>query len=217
MSGFFNTPIEYLKGVGPQRAVLLNKELNIFTYGDLIQHYPFRYEDRTRFFTIQEIHNEMPYVQLKGKITSKELIGAGPKRRMVCYLQDETGKIELVWFQGVSWVLNKIKPNVTYLVYGKPAVFGNKFNIAHPEMELLTDKTILSGYLQPVYHTSEKLKLRFIDSKTISKFQGQLLLLAIPYIHETLPEYLIHKFRLISKAEALTHIHFPQDAERQFA
>lgn len=202
-----------MKGVGPQRAELLNKELSIFTYGDLLQHYPFRYEDRTRIYKINEIESDEVNVQIIGKIRRFETIGTGTKRRLVAHFADDTGEIELVWFQGVSWVLNKIKPNVTYLVYGKPAVFGNKFNIAHPEVELLTDKTILSGYLQPVYHTSEKLKLRFIDSKAISKFQGQLLLLAIPYIHETLPEYLIRKFRLISKAEALTHIHFPQDAE----
>lgn len=202
-----------MKGVGPQRAELLNKELSIFTYGDLLQHYPFRYEDRTRIYKVNEIENDEVNVQIIGKIRRFETIGAGAKRRLVAHFADDTGEIELVWFQGVSWVLNKIKPNVTYLVYGKPAAFGNRFNIAHPEIELLTDKTILSGYLQPVYHTSEKLKLRFIDSKAISKFQGQLLLLAIPYIHETLPEHLIHKFRLISKAEALTHIHFPQDAE----
>ena len=202
-----------MKGVGPQRAELLNKELSIFTYGDLLQHYPFRYEDRTRIYKINEIKSDEVNVQLIGKIRRFETIGTGAKRRLVAHFADDTGEIELVWFQGVSWVLNKFKPNVTYLVYGKPGVFGNKFNIAHPEMELLTDKTVLSGYLQPVYHTSEKLKLRFIDSKAISKFQGQLLLLAIPYIHETLPEYLIQKFRLISKAEALTHIHFPQDAE----
>ncbi|HEX8038572.1 MAG TPA: ATP-dependent DNA helicase RecG, partial [Chryseosolibacter sp.] len=98
MPGFFDTPIEYLKGVGPQRAALLNKELKVFTYGDLIQHYPFRYEDRSRFYRVGEIREDMPAIQLKGKITGKELIGGGYKKRMVCYFQDGTGQIELVWF-----------------------------------------------------------------------------------------------------------------------
>ena len=138
MSGFFDTPIEYLKGVGPQRGELLNKELGIFTYGDLIQHYPFRYEDRTRFYTVKEIHSEMPYVQLKGMITGKEIVGGGYKKRMVCYFQDETGKVELVWFQGISWIAEKIKIGVEYVVFGKPAKFGNHYSIAHPEIELVS-------------------------------------------------------------------------------
>ncbi len=213
MSNFFETRIEFLKGVGPQRAELLNKELSIFTYGDLLQHYPFRYEDRTRIYKINEIESEEVNVQIIGRIRRFESVGVKGKKRLVAYFTDDTGEIELVWFQGATWILNKLKPNIPYLVYGKPTFFGSKFNITHPEIEELTDKTILSGYLQPVYHTTEKLKLRFIDSKGISKFQGQLLLQAIPYIHETLPEYLLQKFRLVSKAEALANIHFPKNAE----
>ena len=214
MSGFFNTPIEYLKGVGPQRAVLLNKELNIFTYGDLIQHYPFRYEDRTRFFTIQEIHNEMPYVQLKGKITSKELIGAGPKRRMVCYLQDETGKIELVWFQGVSWIAEKIRVGVEYVAFGKPSKFGNHFNIAHPELEevaLASPEKARS--MQPVYPLTERLRSRRLDTRAISKLMQELLGIARDKIRETLPERILRSEKLLAKKDALIGIHFPSDHE----
>lgn len=179
----------------------------------MLQHYPFRYEDRTRIYKINEIESEEVNVQIIGRIRRFESVGVKGKKRLVAYFTDDTGEIELVWFQGATWILNKLKPNIPYLVYGKPTFFGSKFNITHPEIEELTDKTILSGYLQPVYHTTEKLKLRFIDSKGISKFQGQLLLQAIPYIHETLPEYLLQKFRLVSKAEALANIHFPKNAE----
>src|SRR6187431_2091881 len=104
MAGFFETPIEYLKGVGPQRAALLNKELNIFTFGDLIQYYPFRYEDRTKFYSIKELSDEMPYVQIKGIITKKEVIGVGSKKRLVAHLKDASGTLELVWFQGIKWM-----------------------------------------------------------------------------------------------------------------
>src|SRR4051812_22588839 len=109
MAGFFETSIEYLKGVGPQRAILLNKELNIFSYADLIQHYPHRYEDRTKFYLIKDLNDEMSFVQIKGRILKKELIGSGFKKRLVADFQDSSGEIELVWFQGINWIAEKIK------------------------------------------------------------------------------------------------------------
>lgn len=213
MSGFFDTPIAYLKGVGPQRAVLLNKELTIFTFGDLIQHYPFRYEDRTRFYTIQDIHDEMPLVQLKGKITGREVIGAGPKRRLVCYFQDATGEIELVWFQGITWISEKIKPGVAYVVFGKPNKYGNRYSIAHPEIEVLSAVSEKGVALQPVYSLTEKLRSRRIDSKLLSKFIQDLLVLSKDKIRETLPEKLIREQKFLGKKESVVNIHFPQDAE----
>src|SRR5688572_3783645 len=114
MREFFSTSIEFLKGVGPQRAALLNKELGVFTYSDLLQHYPFRYEDRTKFFTVAEITDEMPYVQLKGQLRKKELIGTGFKKRLVATFEDQTGTLELVWFQGINWVIEKLKPGVVF-------------------------------------------------------------------------------------------------------
>lgn len=214
MSGFFDTPVAYLKGVGPQRAVLLNKELNIFTYGDLIQHYPFRYEDRTRFFTIREIHSEMPYVQLKGKITAKELIGAGPKRRMVCYLQDETGKIELVWFQGIAWVAEKIRTGVEYVAFGKPNKFGNHFSIAHPELEeVSTASPEKARSLHPVYPLTERLRSRRLDTRAISKLIQELLGMAGDKIRETLPERILRSEKLLAKKDALFSVHSPRNHE----
>jgi ATP-dependent DNA helicase RecG len=209
MSGFFETPIEYLKGVGPQRAALLNKELNIFTYGDLIQHYPFRYEDRTRFFSVAEIHTEMPYVQLKGKITRKEIIGGGSRKRMVCYFQDETGQIELVWFQGLSWIAEKIKIGAQYVVFGKPNKFGKHYSIAHPELDVVSVSSEKGRSLQPVYPVTENLRLKRMDSKVLSKLMHDLLVLARDKIRETLPEKILRAEALLSKREALLSVHFP--------
>ena len=213
MSGFFDTPVEFLKGVGPQRSALLNKELNIFTFGDLIQYYPFRYEDRTKFYDIQEISDEMPYVQLKGIITKKEFIGIGAKRRLAATFKDATGEIELVWFQGIKWVQDKLKPGIEYVVFGKPNQFGRKYNIAHPEVEPVTTANTEGGYLQPVYPLTEKLKARYIDSKAISKLQRELLVLAKDKIRETLPDEIIKQFKLLGKQQALVNIHFPQSHE----
>lgn len=213
MSGFFDTPVEYLKGVGPQRASLLNKELSIFTFGDLIQHYPFRYEDRTRFFTIKEIVDEMPYVQLKGKILSKEIAGSGFKKRLAASFGDETGTVELIWFQGINWIVNKIKVGMELTVFGKPNRYGNKFSIAHPEIEAISQVTKPTGSFHPVYPLTEKLRSRHLDSKTISKIMHELLTLADDKIRETLPSALLSKRHLVSKKEALFNIHFPTQHE----
>jgi ATP-dependent DNA helicase RecG len=213
MSGFFETPIEYLKGVGPQRAVLLNKELNIFTFGDLIQHYPFRYEDRTRFYSAREINSEMPFVQLKGKIARKEIIGAGHKKRLVCYLEDETGQVELVWFQGISWIAENIRTGSEYVVFGKPNWFGNHFSIAHPEIDVLSAAKEKAGILQPVYSVTEKLRARRVDSKAISKLMHDLLVVAKDKIRETLPARILQDERLASKRDSIIAIHFPPGHE----
>lgn len=213
MATFFETPIEYLKGVGPQRASLFNKELRIFTFGDLIQYYPFRYEDRTKFYLIKELNDEMPYVQVKGTIVKKELIGVGIKKRLVAQLKDDSGTLELVWFQGIKWVDDKIKTGVEYVVFGKPALFGKNYNIAHPEVEPATEKNTSGGYLHPVYSLTEKLKARHLDSKTISRLQQELLILTKDRIRETLPQVILDRFKLLDKKQSLLNIHFPQSNE----
>lgn len=214
MSGFFDTSIEYLKGVGPQRAALLNKELNIFTYGDLIQHYPFRYEDRTRFYAIREVNSEMPYVQLKGRITRKEMIGGGPRKgRMVCDFEDDTGQLELVWFQGISWIADKIRVGAEYVVFGKPNRFGSHYSIAHPEIDVVSPNVEKAGVLQPVYPVTEKLRLKKLDSKVLSKLMRDLLVLCRDKIRETLPEKILRDEDLTSKRESVVSIHFPRDHE----
>lgn len=210
---FFDTSLEFLKGVGPQRAALLQKGLKLFTFGDLIQHYPFRYEDRTRFYRISEVNELMPFVQMKGKISDVELIGDKFKRRLVAYLSDDTGQLELVWFQGINWAMQKLKPNVDYVVFGKPSRYGNKLSIAHPEIELLTEKSQKGGYLQPVYPLSEKLRNRYIDNKFIIKLQQDVIKGAISHIRETLPASIREQQSLIGKKEALINIHFPKSLE----
>jgi ATP-dependent DNA helicase RecG len=205
MSNFFDTKIEFLKGIGPQKASLLNTELGIFTYGGLLQYYPFRYEDRTKFYKISEINEELPFVQLKGQIKNIALVGAGRGKRLVANFRDETGSLELVWFQGIKWVAKVIKPNVDYVVFGKPTVYNRKFNIAHPEVEPTTEASIDKA-LQPVYNTTEKLK----GSKAIAKIQQTLQDISLNHVRETLPAYLVQKFKLISKKEAIANIHFPK-------
>ena len=213
MAGFFTTSIEFLKGVGPQRAALLNKELTIFTFGDLIQHYPFRYEDRTKFYPIGTIHDEMPFVQVKGVIKKKELIGIGFKKRLVAQMTDSTGEVELVWFQGINWINDKVKPGVEYIAFGKPTRFGNKFNIAHPELDVAGSINITEGFLQPIYSTTEKLKHKNFDSKALSKLVRELLNISVSKIRETLPKSIIQSENLLSKKEALSNIHVPTTFE----
>lgn len=213
MPSFFDTSIEFLKGVGPQKAALINKELSIFTYADLVQHYPFRYEDRTQFYKTSEVHADLPFVQVKGRISGLETIGEGFKKRLVAKFSDEEGTIELVWFKSIPWVSKKLKLGVDYVVFGKPAAFGRKINIAHPELEVLTTQNENAAFLQPVYHTSEKMKAKFLDSKAVSKMVRQVMLLAEQHIQETLPAHLIEQFGLIYKKLALWHIHFPGNNE----
>ncbi len=213
MATFFDTPIEFLKGVGPQRAELIQKELRLFTFGDFIQHYPFRYEDRTKFYQVSEVNETMPFVQLKGKISHREVIGTGFKKRLTALFTDETGELELVWFQGIQWVLDKIKPGIEYVVFGKPNRYGSKLSIAHPEIELISNKIDVGGFLQPVYSITEKLRARHIDSKFIGKCQQEILKGAQSHIRETLTSPILSSLKLINKKDALLHIHFPQSQE----
>lgn len=214
MANFFDTSIEFLKGVGPQRAALLQKELRMFTFGDLIQHLPFRHEDRTKFYSISEVNEAMLPIaigmQFKGKIVKMELIGTGFKKRLVGQFKDATGELELVWFQGIIWTLDKIKPGIDYIVFGKPNRYGRKISIAHPEIDPVSENSERGGFLQPIYPITEKLRARHIDSKFIAKLQQEILKAAQSHIRETLPEALLKNQRLISKKEALLQIHFPQ-------
>ena len=209
MSGIFDTKIEFLKGMGPQRAALINKELNIFTYGELIQHYPFRYEDRTRFFKIRELSPELENVQIIAKIRKVELIGVGNKRRLVAHVADETGEMEMTWFKGIQWVQKKLPVGAVYIFFGKPARYGSKWSIAHPEMEPLSAANEQRNNFQPVYSTTEKLRARFLDSRGISKIMEVLVQACFPHIHETLPQEILHQYQLIGKQEAIRQIHFP--------
>ncbi len=211
MPSYFDGHIEYLKGIGPQKAALINKELDIFTYGDLIQHYPFRYEDRTKFYSISALNDSFENIQIKGVITRFEMVNMGKKSRLVGHFKDESGAIELVWFQGINWVKSKIRPGVPYVVFGKPAKYGSKMSIAHPEIEPLTSSNESGGFLSPVYHTSERLRKKYIDSRFFGKAMRMLFVKAIDHIEETLPLSILQHHRLMSKKQAMVSIHFPKD------
>ncbi len=211
MSKFFDTKIEFLKGVGPTKAELLNKELKIFTFGDLLQHYPFRYEDRTKVYKIHEIAGSMTNIQIRGRLQKMELIGEGRKKRLIAHLADDTGEIELVWFKGASWVQKNIKVGATYSVFGKPTYFNGKYNIAHPEMEPATEASQHPSYLHPIYPSTEKLRTRYLNSKGISRLQKNLLMEGYKHINESLSQQLVTGHQLISKKEALKSIHFPSN------
>lgn len=213
MSGIFDTKIEFLKGVGPQKAALINKELNLFTFGELIQHYPFRYEDRTKFFKIREINAELENVQLIAKIRQVELIGLGPKRRLVAHVVDETGEMEMTWFKGIQWVQPKLPAGATFIFYGKPALYGRKWSIAHPEMEPLSAANESRNNFQPVYSTTEKLRAKFLDSRGISKLMEQLVQVCLPQIQETLPAAILGQYQLVGKQESIRQIHFPSNPD----
>ena len=211
---FFDTKIEFLKGVGPQKAALLNQELGIFTFGDLIQHYPFRHEDRSVFHQIKDLNEQMPAAQIKGRLREFTLIGEGNKKRLVGHFSDSTGLIELVWFQSIVYYEKSLRPNAEYIVYGKPVLFGGRWSITHPEIDLLNAENERGGFWQPIYPLTEKLRRKFIDSKAISRMMRSLLEIAGTHIRETLPESLIQKYRLASKRDALWHFHLPQTQQQ---
>ncbi len=214
MSNFFQTKLEYLRGVGLQRAQLLGKELGLFTYGDLIQRYPFRYLDRTQFYNIVDLHDELPYVQVKGILRGREVIGEGPKKRLVAKVGDASGELEVVWFKGVNYLEKVIKNHQEYIVFGKPTMFNGRPQMAHPDLEEVSEQKPGQSFLQPVYNTSEKLKnYHRIDSKAIMRMVGDLLKIALPHVTETLSPDLIQQYALLDKATALQQIHFPQSPE----
>jgi ATP-dependent DNA helicase RecG len=208
-----DTTVEFLKGVGPKRAELLKKELGISTYDDLLNYYPFRYIDRTRFYKINELHPDLPLVQVLGRITRKELIGEKHKKRIVAKFTDDTGTIELVWFQSLKWVEDNVQQGKVYIAFGKPTIFNGTFSISHPELESYPRPTTVTGNmtLQPVYNSTEKLKKFMLDSKGIQKLQSVLIQQHLHDVRETLPTYLLQQLGLAGKKEALLNIHFPKD------
>ncbi|WP_300568897.1 ATP-dependent DNA helicase RecG [Flavobacterium sp.] len=215
MNNLLETPIEYLKGVGPQRGDLLRKELGIFKYSDLINLYPNRYIDRTRYYKINELQNTAAEVQVVGKVINiKTVEFAKGKSRLVATFVDATGQMELVWFQGQKWVRESLKLNVPYVIFGKTTSFNNVFNMAHPEMELLTEhEQSLRSAMQPVYPSTEKLTQRGITNKVVNKIMQQLFTETQALFTETLPGYLLEELKLIPKNAALFNIHFPKNQE----
>ncbi len=214
-NSLLQTPIEYLKGVGPQRGELLRKELNIHRYEDLVNFYPNRYIDRTRYYKINELQKNDSEVQIIGKIIHIKTVEFGKaKKRLVATFVDETSELELVWFQGHKWIRDSLKLNVPYVIFGKVTSFGNIFNMAHPEMELLAEhEQSLRSAMQPIYPSTEILTNRGISNRVVNKMMQQLFLETQAKFVETLPNYLLNELKLIPKNAALFNIHFPKSQE----
>ena len=210
MNEFLSTPIEFLKGVGPNRAELLKKEAGIFTFNDLLHYFPFRYVDRSQYHTVAELPQLDGYAQLKGKIVhvSERLIGK--QNRLIAKFQDHTGIIELVWFQGAKWIKPLFKPDVEFQVYGKAKLFGSSFNIPHPEI-VEFEKVKFEKGLQAVYSSSEKLGMNGLSSKGIEKIITALVSQLHGKIVETLPLSIVQDLHLISAENAFIQIHCPID------
>lgn len=207
-----DTDITFLQGVGPKRAELFNKELGIFTFRDLLYYFPYKYIDRTKFYKIEELDPDLPYIQVKGMITGYYNEGHGAGKRLVADFKDDTGTVKLVWFKGGKWITGSFSPGVEYIVFGKPSVFNGMINIVHPEIEAVNKLAErINSALQAQYSTTEKLKNQFLSSKTISKLVGNLLQQIKVKIQETLPTYLVSKYKLMELHDALHKIHFPSD------
>ncbi|KAA6352369.1 ATP-dependent DNA helicase RecG [termite gut metagenome] len=205
--------IQFLSGVGPQRAAILNKELKIYSLYDLLYYFPYKYIDRSHIYHIAEVDGNMPYIQLKGKIQRFETLGEGKQRRLIAYFSDGTGAIELIWFQGIKYVISKYKLSQEYIVFGKPSIYNNKVNIAHPDIDNVSDVVLSSMGMQPYYNTTEKMKRNFLNSHAIEKMMS----IVIKQLQEPLPETLSSKiildYHLMSLIEALRNIHFPKNSD----
>ncbi|MEW4924716.1 DUF559 domain-containing protein [Algibacter sp. 2305UL17-15] len=214
MSINLQTPIDYLKGVGPNRADLLRKELNIHTYQDILNLFPNRYIDRTQYYKINQLQPNNADVQVIGKITGFKEVAQKRGKRLVATFQDDTGTMELVWFRGQKWIRERLKLNTPYVIFGKTNVFGGKFNMPHPDIETVDEhKKGLSSGIQPIYPSTEKLANRGISNRVISKIVQQLFLETKGKFVETLSDVILSELKLISKPEALLNIHFPKSQE----
>jgi len=205
--------IMYLHGVGPQRAAILRKDLNILTVHDLLYHFPYKYVDRSRLYKISEIKGDMPFIQVKGEILSVEKLGEGRRARMVAHFTDGSGVIDLVWFQGLKYVVSHLKVHAPYIVFGRPTIFGGRINVAHPEMDAAESFVPSAMGLRPFYNTSERMKRSFLDSTAIEKLIKSVIDQLPNPMPETLPPYIIDKYHLVSLREALVNIHAPQNPE----
>jgi len=215
MASFLDTKIEFLKGIGPTKSKILQTELGIFTYKDLLHHFPFRYENRSKFHKINELHHiNDDNVQIHGVVSSINIVGQSRKQRLSVSFKDDTGSIELVWFKGVSWQAEKLKVGLSYIVYGKPSLFQNNFSISHPEIEIYTGLgPKKKDNFTPIYPTTEKLKKRYVDSKAISTYVKHILSHPSYQINETIDDGIRNQYELISMSAAVKQLHFPSSED----
>ena len=210
--GILQTEIQFVPGVGPKKAEILNKEIDIFTVGDLLRWYPYRYIDRSRIYYIHEIDNSMAYIQLKGKITGFESFGEGRRRRLVAHFTDGTGFVDLVWFQGIRFIEGKYKLNQEYVVFGKPALFNGKWNIAHPDLDPFMNESDRPEGLMAMYNTTEKMKNHYLNSRAMQKIIENTFGLIKEQLPETLSSDVVKSVKLVPFHDAIENIHFPKSA-----
>ena len=206
--------IMYLAGVGPKRAETLRKEANIISFEDMLYYFPYKYVDRSRFYTIREINGEMPYIQLRGRIVMFDFAGEGRTKRLIGKFTDGTGTIDLVWFQGLRFITEKYRVGQEVIVFGKPTSFSNDYNIVHPDIDPVEKASQVANGLVPFYNTTEKMKKFFLNSRAIQNIQYTLLSNIGWSISETLPEQILSKIKMMSVAESIKNIHFPESAEK---
>src|ERR1035437_1100757 len=206
--------IKFLPGVGPKKADLFNKELGSHSVEDLLRYYPYKYVDRSRFYYLHEINEEMPFIQVKGQIIRFDKVDEGLNQRLTAVFSDGKNTIELVWFKGVKYAMEKYHTKVDYVIFGKPSPFNGRFNIVHPEIEIASKMPPPEQMgLVPFYNTSEKMKSSFLNSKTIQKIIFPLVQSIKTGIPETLPAYILQKFALMNLTESLVNVHFPKNAD----
>lgn len=204
------TPIEYLKGVGPKRAETFRKEFNISTFQDLLYYYPYRHIDKSHIYHVSDIIEEGAYIQLRGRISEVQIVGQQRAKRLTARFSDETGSIELIWFNGIKWVQEVLQGKKEFIIFGKPTTFNGRWNITHPELIDPNAPGATAVHFQPLYNTSELAKKKGLDSKAISKLMAALLPIVKEVIPETLPDEMLKNLNLMSKKEALTNLHYPQ-------
>ena len=209
MSDILKTDIKYITGVGPQKKDILKREIGIETYGDLLEYYPYKYVDRSHIYTISSLSPDMPFVQIKGRILSFESFQMGvKKKRLVAHFGDGTGVVDLVWFSGTQYVSKNYKTGVEYIVFGKPTIFGGRFQISHPELDLAENLQLSEMGMQPFYVTTERMKNSGLSSRSLEKIV-KALLSRLPPQPETLPDYITAPLHLVSRDSAIRGVHYP--------
>ena len=209
MSDILKTDIKYITGVGPQKKDILKREIGIETYGDLLEYYPYKYVDRSHIYTISSLSPDMPFVQIKGRILSFESFQMGvKKKRLVAHFGDGTGVVDLVWFSGTQYVSKNYKMGVEYIVFGKPTIFGGRFQISHPELDLAENLQLSEMGMQPFYVTTERMKNSGLSSRSLEKIV-KALLSKLPTQPETLPDYITAPLHLVSRDAAIRGVHYP--------
>ena len=213
MSNILKQDIMYVNGVGPTKKQILNKELGIMTIGDMLEYYPYKYVDRSRIYTISSLTQDMSFVQIKGRILSFETFQMGvKKKRLVAHFGDGTGVVDLVWFSGTQYITKNFKVGIDYIVFGKPGIFGGRFQFSHPEIEKAENLQLSQMGMQPYYVTTEKMKNSGLTSRSMEKI-AKAILTKIPELPETLPDYITTPLHLVSRDTAVRNVHYPKSQQ----